>query len=109
MSKDILDEVNKIFSGFSEDGKQELLRKRLRLIRLIRGISVADAAKRVGIHSPVLSDIENGHRPLNIGRLVELCNVYEVNWMDLASQPKDSVQLFGVSVESLIEEPEHAA
>lgn len=105
----MLEKVNQAILELSSTETQNLLRHRLRLVRVLRGLSVAEAAKRIEVKAPFLSSVENGHAPLPIERMIRLCDVYGVNWMNLASQPKDSVQLFGVSVDSLLEEPEHAA
>lgn len=109
MEPGMLEQVNQAILELSSDETQTLLRHRLRLVRVLRGMTVTEAAKCIGVKPPFLSNVENGHALLPIERMIQLCGVYGVNWMILASEPKDSVQLFGVSVDSLIEEPEHAA
>ena len=105
----MLEQVNQAILELSSDEMQTLLRHRLRLVRVLRGVSAKDAAKAAGLHPSYLSNVENGQKPLPIECVIQLCDMYGVSWMDLASQPKDSVQLFGVSVDSLLGEPEHAA
>lgn len=108
MEPGMLEQVNQAILELSSDETQTLLRHRLRLVRVLRGLTVAEAARRIEVKPPFLSNVENGHANLPIERMIRLCDVYGVNWMTLASQPKDSVQLFGVSVDSLLdEEPEH--
>jgi transcriptional regulator with XRE-family HTH domain len=109
MEPDMLEQVGKAILELSTDESQAMLRNRLRIMRVLRGMKVADVAPLLGVSRPFLSMFETGQSKLPIERVIQICGVYGVNWIDIVLQPKDSVHLFGVSVDSLLEEPEHAA
>ena len=47
----------------------------LRLVRQVRGLSIADVADQVGLDRSALSRIENGHRPLTPDVTIKLLRV----------------------------------
>lgn len=52
---------------------------RLRELRILRGLS---QEKVLFINNIYLSNIENGHRDITIGTLVELCYTYNISLRD---------------------------
>lgn len=56
--------------------RQESLGFRLRMWRRRRGISLKDAARQVGVSSPLLLGIENGQRRPSEEVLVKISEVY---------------------------------
>jgi transcriptional regulator with XRE-family HTH domain len=66
---------------------QESLGHRLRLMRVERGLSLREAARRAGVVKETISDIERGHsHPYDV-TLAKLAKVYEVPVEDLLEEP----------------------
>jgi transcriptional regulator with XRE-family HTH domain len=63
--------------------------KNIRTLRHQRGWSQEDVANRLGISIPAFSKIETGVTDINLSRLEQIANIYEVN----------VVQLFALEVE----------
>ena len=63
--------------------------KNIRTLRHQRGWSQEDVANRLGISIPAFSKIETGVTDINLSRLEQIANIYEVN----------VVQLFALDVE----------
>jgi transcriptional regulator with XRE-family HTH domain len=57
--------------------------KNIRAIRHQRGWSQEDVASRLGISIPAFSKIETGVTDINLSRLEQIANVYEVNVINL--------------------------
>lgn len=59
--------------------------KNIRTIRHQRGWSQEDVANRLGISIPAFSKIETGVTDINLSRLEQIANIYEVNVTNLLS------------------------
>jgi len=59
--------------------------KNIRTIRHQRGWSQEDVASRLGISIPAFSKIETGVTDINLSRLEQIANIYEVNVVNLIS------------------------
>jgi len=57
--------------------------KRLRSAREMAGLSQGQAAKRLGLHRPTISEIEAGRRNIKADELAEFANLYgiEISWL----------------------------
>lgn len=58
---------------------------KIRIIRLCRGLSQEDVAKKLGIIQNAYSKIENNHTKLNEGLLQQLANIFGVSIADIKS------------------------
>ena len=66
---------------------QESLGHRLRLMRVERGLSLREAARRAGVVKETISDIERGHtHPYDV-TLAKLAKAYEVPVEELLGEP----------------------
>ena len=61
------------------------LGKKIRLLRHQKGWSQEDVAIRLGISIPAFSKIETGVTDINLSRLEQIANIYEVNVVNLLS------------------------
>src|ERR1700760_1107090 len=59
--------------------------KNIRTLRHQRGWSQEDVANRLGISIPAFSKIETGVTDINLSRLEQIANIYEVNVVKLLS------------------------
>ncbi|MFI5158892.1 MAG: helix-turn-helix domain-containing protein [Sphingobacteriales bacterium] len=59
--------------------------KNIRTIRHQRGWSQEDVANRLGISIPAFSKIETGVTDINLSRLEQIANIYELNVVNLIS------------------------
>lgn len=57
--------------------------KNIRTIRHQRGWSQEDVASRLGISIPAFSKIETGVTDINLSRLEQIANIYEINVVNL--------------------------
>ncbi len=57
----------------------------IRTIRHQRGWSQEDVANRLGISIPAFSKIETGVTDINLSRLEQIANIYEINVVNLLS------------------------
>lgn len=59
--------------------------KNIRTLRHQRGWSQEDVANRLGISIPAFSKIETGVTDINLSRLEQIANIYEINVINLLS------------------------
>ena len=59
--------------------------KNIRTLRHKRGWSQEEVANRLGISIPAFSKIETGVTDINLSRLEQIANIYEVNVVNLLS------------------------
>lgn len=59
--------------------------KNIRTVRHQRGWSQEDVANRLGISIPAFSKIETGVTDINLSRLEQIANIYEINVVNLLS------------------------
>jgi len=64
----------------------------IRTIRHQRGWSQEDVANRLGISIPAFSKIETGVTDINLSRLEQIANIYEVNVTNLISLDAEEVE-----------------
>ena len=68
------------------------LGKKIRLLRHQKGWSQDDVAKRLDISIPAFSKIETGVTDINLSRLEQIANIYEVNVVQLLSLEIEEVE-----------------
>src|SRR5271168_5357484 len=66
--------------------------KNIRTIRHQRNWSQEDVANRLGISIPAFSKIETGVTDINLSRLEQIANIYEVNVIHLLSLEVEEVE-----------------
>ncbi|MDR3697864.1 helix-turn-helix transcriptional regulator [Mucilaginibacter sp.] len=66
--------------------------KNIRTLRHQRGWSQEDVANRLGISIPAFSKIETGVTDINLSRLEQIANIYEVNVINLLSLDAESAE-----------------
>lgn len=74
------------------------LGKKIRLLRHERGWSQEDVAKRLDISIPAFSKIETGITDVNLSRLTQIANLFELSLVQLVST-EDSEEQRGVREE----------
>ena len=62
---------------------QPILGRRLKALRLSRGLSLKEVGAETGLSSSFLSMVETGRNELTVGRLVRLADFYEVSLGDI--------------------------
>ena len=63
--------------------------KNIRTLRHQRGWSQEDVANRLGISIPAFSKIETGVTDINLSRLEQIANIYEINVINLLALDVD--------------------
>jgi len=66
--------------------------KNIRTLRHQRGWSQEDIANRLGISIPAFSKIETGVTDINLSRLEQIANIYEINVINLLSLDIEEVE-----------------
>ena len=66
--------------------------KNIRTLRHQRGWSQEDVAHRLGISIPAFSKIETGVTDINLSRLEQIANIYEVNVVNLLSLEIEEIE-----------------
>ena len=66
--------------------------KNIRTIRHQRGWSQEDVANRLGISIPAFSKIETGVTDINLSRLEQIANIYEVNVINLLALDAEEIE-----------------
>ncbi len=108
MESKLTEDVRTVIAALQEPEAKRLLGHRLRIVRLLRGMSAVAVARQVGMSHPNLNYMEQG-RQMSIDRMLDLCEVYGVDWGQLVSAPAGSVELFGVPVDNVVEGKENVA
>src|SRR6202161_2374356 len=67
--------------------------KNIRAIRHQRGWSQEDIANRLGISIPAFSKIETGVTDVNLSRLEQIANIYEVSVVQLLTVDNEQVEI----------------
>lgn len=67
-------------------GLQPTLGRRLKALRVSRGLSLKDVAAETGLSSSFLSLVETGRNEMTVGRLVTMADFYEVGLGDLVPE-----------------------
>ena len=62
---------------------QPILGRRLKALRVSRGLSLKEVGAETGLSSSFLSMVETGRNELTVGRLVKLADFYEVSLGDI--------------------------
>lgn len=73
------------------DDLDGLVRKRIRALRIARGLSLADLAARAHLSQSTLSRIENGQRRLALDQLVTLARILDTTLDQLVETAADEV------------------
>ena len=66
--------------------------KNIRTIRYQRGWSQEDVANRLGISIPAFSKIETGVTDINLSRLEQIANIYEINVINLLALDAEEIE-----------------
>jgi transcriptional regulator with XRE-family HTH domain len=66
--------------------QQPALGRRLKALRVSRGLSLKDVAAATGLSASFVSMVETGQNEMTVGRLVTLAEFYEVGISDLISE-----------------------
>lgn len=66
--------------------------KNIRTLRHQRGWSQEDVARRLGISIPAFSKIETGVTDINLSRLEQIANIYEVNVVNILSLEIEEIE-----------------
>src|SRR5882757_744954 len=66
--------------------------KSIRILRHQHGWSQEDIANRLGISIPAFSKIETGVTDVNLSRLEQIANIYEVSVVQLLSMDAEEVE-----------------
>jgi len=66
--------------------QQPALGRRLKALRVSRGLSLKDVASATGLSASFVSMVETGQNEMTVGRLVTLADFYEVGFSDLISE-----------------------
>lgn len=66
--------------------QQPALGRRLKALRVSRGLSLKDVAAATGLSASFVSMVETGQNEMTVGRLVTLADFYEVGFSDLISE-----------------------
>jgi transcriptional regulator with XRE-family HTH domain len=74
-----------IMTDITKKKTDKTVGKNIRTIRHQRGWSQEDVATRLGISIPAFSKIETGVTDINLSRLEQIANIYEVNVVNLIS------------------------
>ena len=68
------------------------LGKKIRLLRHQKGWSQEDVAKRLDISIPAFSKIETGITDINLSRLEQIANIYEIDVVQLLSADMEAIE-----------------
>src|ERR1700712_2813818 len=66
--------------------------KNIRTVRHQRGWSQEDVANRLGISIPAFSKIETGVTDINLSRLEQIANIYEINVVHLLALDAEAIE-----------------
>ena len=72
-------------------GKNSSIGKNIRVLRQKKGWSQGEVAKRLKISIPAFSKIESGITDINISRLTQIANLFEVSVFDVIAREGISV------------------
>lgn len=91
------------------DKEQGGIASRLRLAREMAGLTQGQAANRLGLHRPTISELEAGRRRLATGELREFSELYDVSttWLlgeDQDDEVSDRVRLAARQLQKLTDE-----
>ena len=78
--------------NFKKKTTNKSVGKNIRTLRHQRNWSQEDIANRIGISIPAFSKIETGVTDINLSRLEQIANIYEVNVTQLLSLEMDDVE-----------------
>ena len=72
------------------DDKKRLIAERMKQARTLAGLSQGQAAKKLGMHRPTISEIEAGNRNVTAPELTKFAELYDVNlvWLSGGGEEK---------------------
>jgi transcriptional regulator with XRE-family HTH domain len=73
------------------DSDREKIAARLKEARMMAGLSQAQAAEKLNLHRPAISEIEAGKRKVSAEELIQFSNLYKVDpsWLLLRKSDDD--------------------
>src|SRR5690606_31723700 len=75
--KNLLKKLSMKNSNLSTD--REKIAARLKEARILAGLSQDQAAKKMGVARPAISEIEAGNRKVSAEEIIQFANLYQVN------------------------------
>jgi transcriptional regulator with XRE-family HTH domain len=69
----------------TDEREMQAIGERLKLSRMLKGLSVSEAAQRAGLSRSFLTRVEQGKSDIALGRLVRLVDIYGIKLGDLSS------------------------
>ncbi len=75
----------------NSNSDREKIAARLREARVLAGLSQAQAAEKLGLQRPAISEIEAGKRKVSAEEIIEFANLYKVDtsWLLLRESESD--------------------
>lgn len=72
--------------------EREKIAARLKQARVLAGLSQAQAAEKLGLQRPAISEIEAGKRKVTAEELIQFADLYKVNtsWLLLEEEDEDA-------------------
>jgi transcriptional regulator with XRE-family HTH domain len=71
--------------------KKQLIAARLKKARKLAGLSQGQAAKKMGMHRPTVSEIEAGNRNVTVPELAQFAELYDVDMAWLSGAGPDQL------------------
>jgi len=72
--------------------QKQVIASRLREARALAGLSQGQAAKKMGMHRPTVSEIEAGNRNVNATELARFAEIYDVDFVWLSGVGSDQLE-----------------
>ncbi|MDB5136119.1 MAG: helix-turn-helix transcriptional regulator [Mucilaginibacter sp.] len=85
-------EVSQIMNELSKRTANKSVGKSIRILRHQHGWSQEDIATRLGISIPAFSKIETGVTDVNLSRLEQIANIYEVSVVQLLTVDNEQAE-----------------
>lgn len=86
-----------------QESRKNEVAKNIRLLRISKGWTQGYLAQRLHISTAACSKIENGYIDINVSRLIELRDIFQIKMSELLSANEKSADTF-ISIKSQIKE-----
>ena len=87
---------------------REKIAERLKDARVLAGLSQAQAADKLGLQRPAISEIESGRRKVSADELIQFANLYKVDTSYLLHEETDNNLKFAARELSKLSEEDRA-
>ncbi|MBL7718310.1 MAG: helix-turn-helix transcriptional regulator [Flavipsychrobacter sp.] len=83
--------------------EREKIASRLKDARVLAGLSQAQAAEKLGLQRPAISEIEAGKRKVSAEEIIQFANLYKVDtsWLLLQESESDMSEAFKFAAREL--------